>query len=161
MSAPTTPRNRPNQGQGRRINSERQTHWPDVLFPRDQRVTGHRRLVPRKPRKPRGYGSCRALSFAISETAASSRGRPTHRCWFGGSPRWRPFVRWRARAPRVITRRTPARPESTRAAMLPAVASIRSVEPYLRRLSCVIVIPGDVAIKLSSRELMAKRAYPA
>ena len=64
-----------------------------------------------------------SLSFAISESAASSRvGCLAHRHRFlGGIQVAAPpaLVRCRARAQRVITRRTPARPESIRAGDAP------------------------------------------
>jgi hypothetical protein len=51
-----------------------------------------------------------------------------HRHRFGGVPRWRPFVRWRARVQRVITRRPPARPEAIGA----GDACCRSLNPFRR-----------------------------
>src|SRR5437867_10715342 len=43
--APTTSRNRTNQDQERRINRKRGTACCRTLFPQDQRVTGHGRVV--------------------------------------------------------------------------------------------------------------------
>jgi hypothetical protein len=70
------------------------------------------------------------LSFAISESAASSRGSPTAPPSVSGDTQVAAplaFVRCRARARRVITRRTPAKPESIRTGDALAVASIRFV----------------------------------
>jgi hypothetical protein len=86
------------------------------------------------------------LSFAISESAASSGGRLLDRRRF-----------WE-----VPTRRTPARPESIRA----ADARASRINPFRRShifagRSGMMVFPGDVAIKTrASGSSWRRRAYP-
>jgi hypothetical protein len=103
------------------------------------------------------------LSFAISERAASSRGR---------RPTAPPSVRRGTQVAAVrasesprATRDHPAAPgaagsDRCRRCVLPSPQSVSS-EPYLRRRGGMRVIPGDVAIKTrASGSSWRSRAYP-
>src|SRR2546422_11127700 len=77
--APITSRNRTKQEQERRINRKRGTACCRTLFPQDQRVTGHGRVVlitqtslvqiqPPQPRRDKGLAVAAADPFLVSAT---------------------------------------------------------------------------------------------
>src|SRR2546426_12365834 len=77
--APIPSRNRTKQEQERRINRKRGTACCRMLFPQDQRVTGHGRVVlitqrslvqiqPPQPRRDKGLAVAAADPFVVSAT---------------------------------------------------------------------------------------------
>jgi hypothetical protein len=70
----------------------------------------------------------RSAGIFDPESAASSRVAYRTGVGSAGIPRRRPFVRCSARAQGVITKRTPARPESIRVGDAPS----RSINPFRR-----------------------------